>query len=64
MINELQESTIHCPYCDERITVLLDTSIPEQQYVEDCQVCCRPMSLQVYVDLDGTAVVRAGQENE
>ena len=31
----------------ERITVLVDTSVAEQQYIEDCQVCCRPMTLLV-----------------
>ena len=32
-----------CPYCGEPIELLIDTSIAEQEYVEDCEVCCRPM---------------------
>ncbi len=35
--------TITCPCCWERIEIVLDLSAPEQQYVEDCFVCCRPI---------------------
>ncbi|RJG15982.1 CPXCG motif-containing cysteine-rich protein [Alcanivorax profundi] len=38
---------VQCPCCWEHIETLVDTSIPEQEYVEDCQVCCRPMVLTV-----------------
>ncbi len=34
-----------CPYCWEEISMLLDLSAGEQSYVEDCEVCCRPISL-------------------
>lgn len=33
----------YCPYCGEPIELLIDTSVAEQEYVEDCEVCCRPM---------------------
>ncbi|HEY5642072.1 MAG TPA: CPXCG motif-containing cysteine-rich protein [Woeseiaceae bacterium] len=55
MRREITEQAIVCPHCGERITVLLDSSVPEQQYVEDCQVCCRPMTLLV-TSLDGRDV--------
>ena len=61
---ELTEQTIGCPYCAEQISVLVDNSLPEQEYVEDCQVCCRPMVLRVSVDADGDAAVTASAENE
>ena len=35
-----------CPYCGEPIELLLDGSVAEQEYIEDCQVCCRPMVVQ------------------
>ncbi len=47
-----EEYYFSCPYCGERISVLIDTSIPEQQYIEDCEVCCRPISIS-YVTTDG-----------
>ena len=34
-----------CPYCNEEISMLLDLSIERQNYVEDCEVCCRPISI-------------------
>ena len=43
-MNSLAEKTVRCPFCAERIAILLDLSAgPEQSYIEDCQVCCRPM---------------------
>lgn len=61
---ELTEQTISCPYCGEMITILVDDSLPEQQYIEDCQVCCRPIVLSVSVDVDGDVAVTATTENE
>jgi hypothetical protein len=62
--NEVSAETISCPYCGERIDILIDGSLPEQEYVEDCQVCCRPIMLRVTVDEDGDAVVMARSEDE
>jgi len=33
-----------CPYCWERISMLLDPSVSET-YVEDCEVCCNPIEI-------------------
>jgi hypothetical protein len=42
-----------CSYCGEYSTIFVDLSAGfEQSYVEDCQVCCRPNILSVYVDRD------------
>ena len=61
---ELTEKTIRCPYCDEAISVLVDVSVPEQRYVEDCEVCCRPIVMDVSVDADGAVAVVARAESE
>ena len=61
---EITETHISCPYCGESISILVDDSLPEQQYVEDCQVCCRPIVLDVAVDLEGDVAVSARCENE
>lgn len=34
-----------CPHCGETINLTLDLSVPEQSYIEDCPVCCKPMAV-------------------
>lgn len=46
----LESRRIECPYCGEQIEVMLDTSAGTQHYVEDCQVCCRPIEFELEVD--------------
>lgn len=59
------EYGLTCPYCAAPISVLVDCSVEQQTYVEDCQVCCQPMVLQVYADPETDEVtVNAFQENE
>ena len=41
-----------CPYCGETITLLLDLSVEAQSYIEDCSVCCQPMTVS-YQATDG-----------
>lgn len=55
---------VECPYCGERITLVLDTSAGPQRYIEDCQVCCRPITVDMDVDADGDAVVRVQAEGD
>ncbi len=39
------EQNFSCPYCGENISMLLDVSATNQQYIEDCEVCCRPIEI-------------------
>jgi hypothetical protein len=55
---------ISCPYCGEPIEILVDASAGDQHYIEDCQVCCRPITLNVRIDADGQAQVGATSEND
>ena len=34
-----------CPYCWETISMLLDTSVSNQTYLADCEVCCNPIQI-------------------
>jgi len=63
-LNELVPQIIACPYCGETIEVLIDCSVPEQHYIEDCQVCCRPINFGVSVDETGKPRVTVSDENE
>lgn len=53
-MNLLQSVQIQCPHCWETIELTADTSEPEQDYIEDCSVCCQPMEVQLRV-IDGHA---------
>ena len=35
-----------CPYCWQQISMVLDVSEPHQTYVEDCEVCCKPIEVE------------------
>jgi hypothetical protein len=48
-MNALESIAAHCPYCGEPIELLVDCTLHEQRYVEDCQVCCRPIDVSVRV---------------
>lgn len=52
-MSDLQTAFIQCPYCWERIEVVVDCSVTEQEYIEDCSVCCRPIVI--------TAVTSGGE---
>lgn len=44
----------HCPYCGEPVEVSIDEGGgPEQAYVEDCPVCCRPWQVETVQHEDG-----------
>ena len=59
----LQTHDLSCPYCGEIIQIIVDCSIPEQEYIEDCQVCCRPINFHVNIDSDNIQIQTSG-ENE
>ena len=49
-----------CPYCWERISMVLDTSVRGQTLVEDCEVCCRPIQVHYAVEDDAVSDFEAG----
>ena len=60
----LIEQTVSCPYCGEPLEVLIDRQEAGDQYIEDCQVCCRPIVFQVSEDSAGDVSVTVHDENE
>ena len=60
----LAEQTIGCPYCGELIEVLIDSEEFGQEYIEDCQVCCRPITFVIHTSLDGDLSLSVHDENE
>jgi hypothetical protein len=48
------EATYICGACGEEIVIPIDLSQGnEQEFVEDCPVCCRANVIRVEVDADG-----------
>jgi len=65
----LEERTISCPYCGESIDILIEPveEIQDEdaaQYIEDCQVCCRPIQFKMTTDFNGEASLEVFHENE
>jgi hypothetical protein len=57
------ESSYICDSCGEEIVVPIDLSAgADQEYVEDCPVCCCPNVVHVQVDEDGDVRVWATRE--
>lgn len=50
----MEEYFFQCPHCWEDISMLVDVSIPQQTYIEDCEVCCNPIQIKALAD--GTSV--------
>ena len=44
---------IQCPWCGERLETHVDLTGGARSYIEDCQVCCRPMELGVELAENG-----------
>ena len=54
-----------CPWCGEANTVMLDTTMANDEFVEDCQVCCAPILYSVYSEIDtGRLLLSCRRENE
>jgi hypothetical protein len=52
------EATVYCPYCNETVEIAIDPGGgSDQEYVEDCEVCCQPWSVSVRYGEDGSATV-------
>jgi transcription elongation factor Elf1 len=62
-MNQLEEWHLSCPYCGENISMLVDCSVPQQTYIEDCQVCCQPIELDVTIDLENKISVHARRDD-
>ncbi|MGB7623435.1 MAG: CPXCG motif-containing cysteine-rich protein [Terriglobia bacterium] len=58
----LQE--VFCPYCGQPQTIFIDSSVPRQAYIEDCQVCCQPIDFLVTVEGEDKISVQVRREDE
>jgi len=47
---------VRCPYCGERLQTRVDLTADEPSFVEDCEVCCRPIEFHIERDPAGGLV--------
>jgi len=63
-MDDSQTAELSCPYCGEEIEVAVDCSVRRQVYIEDCAVCCRPITITL-VSSDGEVEsIEARSEDE
>lgn len=60
----LPEQTIYCPYCGEPQTIIIDVTSGDCNYIEDCQICCRPIEFDIHVHSDESFELSVRHENE
>ena len=41
----MKEYFFTCPYCWDKISMLIDVSVDSQSYIEDCETCCNPIEV-------------------
>ena len=59
----LESALYDCPYCGEEVETSVDLSGGDQNYIEDCQVCCRPINF--YLQVHGEEwMLEVRSENE
>jgi hypothetical protein len=55
----MEEYFFQCPYCWEDISMLVDYSVSDQNYIEDCEICCNPIQLDIVIENNEIASFQA-----
>ena len=63
-MNLIVEKIIECPYCAQSLNVLIDSSDIDQQYIEDCQVCCKPINFVISQSENSEILVNVFSDDE
>lgn len=42
-MNPIESVEVICPYCSAQLSLMVDCTEADQEYVEDCAVCCSPI---------------------
>ena len=61
---DISEQATYCPYCGESISILVDASLDYQEYVEDCEVCCSPIIINIEITYNEDILISTRKENE
>ena len=44
------EEYFDCPYCWENQLKMVDPSVKNQSFIEDCEVCCNPIDFHISIE--------------
>jgi hypothetical protein len=55
---------ISCPHCWETLDIAIEIQIRHLVFVEDCEVCCNPMRIEVFTDEEGVSQINVVSANE
>ena len=55
MTRPVESTAITCPVCFETFEIVVDVSEGrEQEFIYDCEICCRPIVVKLRISGDGT----------
>ena len=63
-MERLTETQVYCPYCGEPFTTFVEVLDEDQQYTEDCYVCCRPIVFKMTIAINGDWDLSVYREGE
>jgi len=55
-------ATLQCPFCGQRVGLVIDTSVPSQRFTTDCEVCCRPFEVIVECEPGAILTLRLAED--
>ena len=59
----MTECEFVCPWCWQPLQILVARPDLPAEIVEDCQVCCQPITLSITVEADGGLAINAEAES-
>ena len=63
-MNIIETISVQCPYCGEIMDLEIDCSIGDQEFMEDCPVCCKPVTIAIMISDNGISSVDARPEDD
>lgn len=63
-MTDLLDRHVYCPYCNEVIHVIIEVLEETQEYIEDCQVCCRPIVFHIGSSYEATPSIVVHSEDD
>jgi transcription elongation factor Elf1 len=58
----VREHYFTCPHCGEQISFLVDLTVDKQNYIEDCEICCNPIKVDLKIEENNIALFEAKAE--